>query len=70
MKKSFNPNDWLQEKSSSAPNSVISDNVKNKMRGSQEPLLSLPPPSPPSAPSSPTLNTKSSSLSAPLNLLV
>lgn len=40
MKKSFNPNDWLQEKSSSAPNSVISDNVKNKMRGSQEPPVS------------------------------
>ena len=37
MKKAFNPNDWLQKKSSSVPNSVISDNVKNKMRGSSEP---------------------------------
>ena len=43
MKKSFNPNDWLQEKSSSAHNSVISDNVKNKMRGSQEPPVSSSP---------------------------
>ena len=43
MKKIFNPNDWLQEKSLSVPNSVISDNVKNKMRGSSEPPVSLSP---------------------------
>ena len=34
MKKIFNPNDWLQEKSSSAPNSVITNTKKG---GSSEP---------------------------------